>query len=93
MGEVEILKKAYRRLEKLYTEEKIRNNRLSKKAKEVFDKNKELEMLVNSHIRLNKELNFKLKNLEKELVTLQIRLETGKISTQTNKKPRGNKIH
>lgn len=93
MDELEILRKAYNRLEKLYTSDKVKYTRLNKKAKEVFDKNKELELLINSHIRLNKELNLKVKNLEIELALLQKRQETGKISTQTNKKPRVNKIH
>ena len=93
MKELEIVKKAYARLEKLYTTDKVKYTRLNAKAKEVFNKNKELEMLIDSHIRLNKELNLKLKNLEKELASLQIRQETSKISTQTNEKPRGNKIH
>lgn len=86
MNEYDNLKKAYDRLEKLYTENQIKYTRLKKKAKEIFAKNYDLEELVKAHIRLNKELTQKLKKAEIDLALMLKRQETSKKSSQTNKK-------
>ena len=67
MNEYDNLKKAYSRLEKLYTERQVKYIRLKKKTEEVFAKNYDLEELVKAHIRLNKKLNEKIDILERQV--------------------------
>lgn len=86
MNEYDNLKKAYDRLERLYTERQTKYTRLKRKAKEIFKKNYDLEELVRAHIRLNKELTQKLKKTEIDLALMLNRQETGKKTSQTNKK-------
>ena len=86
MNEFEILNKAYQRMEKLYTEKQVENIRLKKKVKKMVKDCKELNGLLDAHIRLNRKLAENIKELEKENKMLLKRQETGQISKQTNKK-------
>lgn len=93
MNEFENLKKAYERLEKIHKEEHEKYLEMKIKLKRNIVKRKEFEQLVEAHIRLNKELTEKLKKAEIDLASMLKRQETGKKSTQTNKKGSVNKIH
>lgn len=85
MNEYESLKKAYDRLDELHKKEILKCCDLKVKLRRNVSKRKELEQLVEAHIRLNKDLSSKLKKTEKELATLLKRQQTTKKSTQSNK--------
>ena len=67
MEEFEIMKKAYDRLEKLYEKKQIDNIKLKNKLNRLNAEKKELELLVNAHISLNKKLNEKIDILERQV--------------------------
>lgn len=67
MNEYDNLKKAYDRLEKLYEKKQIDNIKLKNKLNRLNAEKKELELLVNAHINLNKKLNEKIDILEKQV--------------------------
>lgn len=86
MDEFEILKKAYDRLEKLYKMKQLECLELKRKIRKLNFKKKELEQLVEAHVRLNRELiDLKkkkiLQNEKRRRSYLLKRQETGQIST------------
>ena len=67
MEEFEIMEKAYDRLEKLYEKKQIDNIKLKNKLNRLNAEKKELELLINAHINLNKKLNEKIDFLERQV--------------------------
>lgn len=64
--EFEIMKKAYDRLEKLYTKEQLKNINLKNKINRLAKEKRDLERLVRAHIELNRKLNEKINILERQ---------------------------